>query len=159
MWMSKRYDAVAESPVGWLGIRCEGAVVTAIEILPEPPAVPPADPATRPVTDALAAYFTGDQSALDRLPVRLAGTSFQRKVWERLRRIPPGRTLSYGALARELGTSARAVGGACRANPIPLAVPCHRVVAAAGLGGYSGERGGDWLEKKRWLLRHEGAAP
>jgi methylated-DNA-[protein]-cysteine S-methyltransferase len=80
-------------------------------------------------------------------------------VWQRLREIPAGRTLSYGVLARELGTSARAVGGACRANPVPLAIPCHRVVAATGLGGYSGARGGDWLEKKRWLLRHEEAAP
>ena len=157
--MTGSYDALAESPVGWLGIRCTGAAVTVIDILPEPPAAPPADPATRPVTDALAAYFAGDRSALDRLPVRLAGTPFQHRVWERLRRIPPGGTLSYGALARELGTSARAVGGACRSNPVPLVVPCHRVVAAAGLGGYSGERGGDWLEKKRWLLRHEGAVP
>ena len=157
--MSECYDAVAESPVGWLGIRCDGATVTAVEILPDPPVAPPANPATRPVTDAFAAYFAGDPSALDRLPVRLAGTSFQCRVWERLRRIPPGGTLSYGALARELGTSARAVGGACRSNPVPLAVPCHRVVAAAGLGGYSGERGGEWLAKKRWLLRHEGALP
>lgn len=157
--MSERYDAVAESPVGWLGIRCDGTVVAAIDILSEPPAIPPVNPATGPVTDALAAYFAGDRSALDRLPVRLAGTRFQRRVWERLRRIPPGGTISYGALARELGTSARAVGGACRSNPVPLAVPCHRVVAAAGLGGYSGERRGDWLEKKRWLLCHEGAVP
>jgi len=157
--MSERYDVVADSPVGWLGIRCDGTGVTGIDILPEAPAAPPADPTTRPVTDALAAYFAGDRSALDRLSVRLTGTPFQLRVWERLRRIPPGGTLSYGALARELGTSARAVGGACRSNPISLAVPCHRVVAAAGLGGYSGERGGDWLEKKRWLLCHEGAVP
>jgi methylated-DNA-[protein]-cysteine S-methyltransferase len=85
-----------------------------------------------------------------------AGTPFQRRVWQRLSAIPAGETLTYGALARELGTSARAVGGACRTNPIPLVIPCHRVVATNGLGGYSGERGGDWLAKKRWLLAHEG---
>lgn len=157
--MGGPYDAVTHSPMGWLGIRWDGGAVSAIDFLAEAPATPRPAAATRPATDALAAYFAGDRSALDRLPVRLAGTPFQQRVWARLRAIPPGETLSYGALARELGSSARAVGGACRSNPVPLAVPCHRVVAATGLGGYSGERGGDWLEKKRWLLRHEGAIP
>ncbi|MCU0766694.1 MAG: methylated-DNA--[protein]-cysteine S-methyltransferase [Gammaproteobacteria bacterium] len=158
--MQGQYGAVVESPVGWLGIRCEGAVLTDLEILARRPVgARPVAPGARAVVDALRAYFRGDLGALDRLPVNPSGTPFQRRVWQRLREIPAGRTLSYGVLARELGTSARAVGGACRANPVPLAIPCHRVVAATGLGGYSGARGGDWLEKKRWLLRHEEAAP
>jgi methylated-DNA-[protein]-cysteine S-methyltransferase len=107
------------------------------------------------VAEALARYFAGDPTALQGLPVAPAGTAFQQRVWGRLLHIPAGTTVSYGDLARELGTAARAVGGACRANPVPLVVPCHRVVAAHGLGGYSGERAGDWLEKKRWLLAHE----
>jgi methylated-DNA-[protein]-cysteine S-methyltransferase len=74
-----------------------------------------------------------------------------------LRSIPPGRTRTYGELASKLGTSARAVGGACRANPCPVVVPCHRVVAANGLGGFAGDTSGRKLEVKRWLLRHEGS--
>jgi methylated-DNA-[protein]-cysteine S-methyltransferase len=151
------YALAVESPVGWLGIRTDGSALTALDILPDRPAtagVP--DPAATCAGAALARYFGGDPAALADLPVAPAGTPFQRRVWQRLSAIPPGEALSYGALARELGTSARAVGGACRTNPIPLVIPCHRVVAANGLGGYSGERGGDWLAKKRWLLVHEG---
>jgi methylated-DNA-[protein]-cysteine S-methyltransferase len=86
-----------------------------------------------------------------------AGTPFQCRVWQALRDIPPGTTRTYGELARDLGTSPRAIGGACRANPCLIAVPCHRVVARDGLGGFAGERGGKRLAVKRWLLRHEGA--
>jgi methylated-DNA-[protein]-cysteine S-methyltransferase len=108
--------------------------------------------------EALRRYFETGELPGD-LPLAAAGTPFQRLVWQRLERIPAGHTVTYDDLARELGTSARAVGGACRANPIPLLIPCHRVVARGGLGGYSGERGGAWADKKRWLLRHEGAVP
>jgi methylated-DNA-[protein]-cysteine S-methyltransferase len=86
----------------------------------------------------------------------MAGTPFQRRVWHALRRIPSGCTRSYGELARELGSSARAVGGACRRNPIPIVVPCHRVIAAGGgAGGFMGQRSGDALAIKTWLLDHE----
>jgi methylated-DNA-[protein]-cysteine S-methyltransferase len=71
--------------------------------------------------------------------------------------IPPGEVRTYGALARKLRSSARAVGNACRANPVPMVVPCHRVVGATGLGGYMGAFTGDPLAIKEWLLRHEGA--
>ena len=83
------------------------------------------------------------------------GTSFQRRVWAALLEIPPGRTVTYGGLAARLGSSPRAVGGACRANPVPILIPCHRVVAADGAGGYSGARAGPRLEVKGWLLEHE----
>ena len=106
---------------------------------------------------ALARYFRDGRAGLD-LPLAPAGTPFQHRVWQALRAIPPGTTRTYGELARELGTSARAIGGACRANPCLIAVPCHRVVARDGLGGFGGERGGKRLAVKRWLLRHEGAA-
>jgi methylated-DNA-[protein]-cysteine S-methyltransferase len=85
------------------------------------------------------------------------GTAFQKKVWQELRRIPVGDTRCYGELAARLNTSARAVGNACRANPLPLLIPCHRVVAAADLGGFGGARGGRRVEVKKWLLRHEAA--
>ncbi len=106
---------------------------------------------------ALARYFRDGRAGLD-LPLAPAGTPFQDRVWQALRAIPPGSTRTYGELARELGTSARAIGGACRANPCLIAVPCHRVVARDSLGGFAGQRGGKRLAVKRWLLRHEGAA-
>ena len=100
------------------------------------------------------AYFAGDLAAIDAIPVSAAGTLFQREVWAALRAIPAGKTLSYGALARQIGRPAavRAVGLANGANPIGVVVPCHRVIGAdASLTGYGGG-----LERKRWLLAHEG---
>jgi methylated-DNA-[protein]-cysteine S-methyltransferase len=98
------------------------------------------------------AYFDGVRQGFD-LPLAPAGTPFQRRVWDALRAIPPGETRSYGELAARLGTSARAIGGANAANPIPILIPCHRVVGAAGaLGGYSG---GDGVPTKRFLLALE----
>lgn len=105
--------------------------------------------------DALAAYFNGDLHAIDSILADTGGTSFQRKVWARLRRIPAGRTLGYGEMARDLGIpgGARAVGLANGSNPVAIVIPCHRVIAADGkLGGYGGG-----LDRKRWLLSHEGA--
>jgi methylated-DNA-[protein]-cysteine S-methyltransferase len=105
---------------------------------------------------ALAGYFAGDLAAIDAVPVATAGTPFQREVWAALRKIQPGTTLSYGALARELERpkSVRAVGLANGANPIAIVVPCHRVIGAdASLTGYGGG-----IDRKIWLLTHEGAA-
>jgi methylated-DNA-[protein]-cysteine S-methyltransferase len=102
------------------------------------------------------AYLAGDLAAVDDIPVEMGGTEFQRRVWRALRRIPPGRTLSYGALARSLGrgAAARAVGAANGRNPVSIVVPCHRLIGGdASLTGYGG---GLW--RKRWLLRHESAA-
>lgn len=83
------------------------------------------------------------------------GTMFQQRVWRMIAEIPPGRTRSYAEIARDLGSGPRAVANACGANPLPIIVPCHRVVASKGLGGFmQGADGG--LSIKRWLLRHEG---
>jgi len=112
-----------------------------------------ADPAGVP--SRLAAYFGGDLGALDAIAVDPGGTPFQRRVWAALRRIPPGETISYQALARRIGASAavRAVGAANGANPVGIVVPCHRVIGADGrLTGYAGG-----IERKRWLLGHERA--
>ena len=111
------------------------------------------DPAADAVAGWLAAYLDGRDAPL-RVPIRPQGTIFQRRVWETVSRIPWGATRTYGAIADELGTSARAVGRANGANPVLLAIPCHRVVGAAGASvGYAGG-----LDRKRWLLAHEGAA-
>ncbi len=102
---------------------------------------------------AIASYFKGDVHVIDDLPVVFAGTAFQNRVWNALRAIPAGETLSYGALARRIGTpkAMRAVGLANGSNPIGVVVPCHRVIGSDGsLTGYGGG-----LERKKWLLAHE----
>jgi methylated-DNA-[protein]-cysteine S-methyltransferase len=103
----------------------------------------------------LAAYFAGFSTNFASLTLDPRGTPFQVRVWEELRRIPKGQAISYGELARRVGNpkASRAVGQANGENPLPIIIPCHRVIAADGsLGGYS-----SGLERKRWLLRHEGA--
>jgi len=107
------------------------------------------------VHKALARYFDGDIHALDDLPADGGGTAFQREVWSALRTIRPGETTTYGALALRLRREGaqRAVGAANGANPVSLIVPCHRVIGHANkLTGYGGG-----LDRKHWLLRHEGA--
>lgn len=101
----------------------------------------------------LDAYFAGELSDFD-LMLRPAGSAFEQRVWAAMRRIPYGKTQCYGELAAAIGSAARAVGGACGRNPIPIVIPCHRVLATTGLGGYSG-RGG--LVTKQTLLSLEGA--
>jgi methylated-DNA-[protein]-cysteine S-methyltransferase len=103
--------------------------------------------------DQIDAYFRGARRRFE-LPLAPGGSPFQRRVWQAMAEIPYGRTATYGALAAASGSTARAVGGACGANPLPIVVPCHRVVASTGLGGYSGAGG---LDTKRRLLELEGA--
>ena len=100
---------------------------------------------------ALEAYFDGE-ALPDDLPLNPSGSPYRQKVWAALRRIPAGQTRSYADIAREAGGSARSAGGANAANPIPILIPCHRVVGTAGLGGYSG---GEGLVTKRALLELE----
>jgi len=105
------------------------------------------------LSSALSAYFKGDIFVLDKLPVAFSGTPFQLKVWKALRRIPGGKTTSYGALAKKIGEpkAVRAVGLANGANPVGVVVPCHRVIGSDGsLTGYGGG-----LPRKKWLLAHE----
>ena len=110
----------------------------------------------RRIKQQIEAYLRKPQHRFD-IPLELHGTEFQRRVWRALQNIPPGQTLTYGQLADKLHSSARAVGNACRQNPVPLIVPCHRVVAKNGIGGFSGKTRGAPIARKRWLLSHEGA--
>lgn len=151
------YAAVTATP--WpavkLGICVEDEAITAIDFLPARAIEMAAD--DRLAAEAvrqLGNYFRYPRRRFT-LPLAPSGTRFQHEVWDALRRIPAGATSSYGALARRLGSSARAVGGACRANPIPVIIPCHRVVAAQGLGGFMGARAGRGLRIKQHLLAHE----
>jgi methylated-DNA-[protein]-cysteine S-methyltransferase len=112
-------------------------------------------PASQPsaAAQALRAYFAGDLDAIAAVPIATNGTAFQRAVWSALRKIPPGRTVSYGTLAGQIGrpSAVRAVGAANGANPIAIVVPCHRIIGAdASLTGYGGG-----LHRKKWLLAHE----
>jgi methylated-DNA-[protein]-cysteine S-methyltransferase len=113
-----------------------------------------ATPLLRRACDLLHAYFDGAPVAFD-LPLAPAGSPYRRRVWAALCRIPAGATRSYRDIARDAGGSPRSVGGANAANPIPILIPCHRVVATGGLGGYSG---GDGLVTKRYLLALEASA-
>ncbi|MCF6338113.1 MAG: methylated-DNA--[protein]-cysteine S-methyltransferase [Gammaproteobacteria bacterium] len=105
------------------------------------------------IREALEAYFAGNITLIKTIPVYTSGTAFQQAVWQALRHIPAGTTLSYGALAKKLGRpkAVRAVGTANGANPVGIVIPCHRVIGMDGaLAGYGGG-----LERKRWLLAHE----
>jgi methylated-DNA-[protein]-cysteine S-methyltransferase len=112
------------------------------------------DPLLARAIDQLQRYFEDPTSPFD-LPLADLGTSFQRQVWRALRGLRAGATRTYGEFARQLETSPRAVGGACRANPFAIVVPCHRIVSLHGLGGFSGAVSGPELKIKQWLLDHE----
>uniref|UniRef100_A0A450VGG9 Methylated-DNA-[protein]-cysteine S-methyltransferase n=1 Tax=Candidatus Kentrum eta TaxID=2126337 RepID=A0A450VGG9_9GAMM len=120
--------------------------------LPRP--TPEFENAVHQLTD----YFHDPGWGFD-LPIAPGGTPFQQRVWQALRSIPPGKTVSYSMLAVQLGTGARAVGNACRKNPIPIIIPCHRVVGIRDSGGFMGARVGKPLAIKQWLLRHECLSP
>lgn len=141
--------------MGPLAITERGGAITALSFLPQGARGPSAKtPLLARAQAELEEYFQGKRRAFD-LPLAAEGSAFQHRVWRAIARIPYGRTVSYGELARALGSAPRAVGQACGKNPIAIVVPCHRVLAAnARLGGYSGGRG---PETKRFLLAHEGA--
>lgn len=147
-------SALIDAPLGAVRVTCEDGRVTGVELQPQGSAGGQGELPSA-VLEQLSAYFLDGSMGFD-LAVGLRGTAFQLRVWHALQTIPPGRTVTYGELARALGTGARAIGSACRANPCPIVVPCHRVVAAHGLGGFGGDTSGRKLAIKRWLLRHEG---
>ena len=100
-------------------------------------------------------YFSSAKG-FSAIPLNPKGTDFQKSVWAALSKIPLGETRTYGQIAKSLNSSPRAVGNACRRNPVQIIIPCHRVISANGIGGYVGETGGKQLDIKRWLLKHEG---
>jgi methylated-DNA-[protein]-cysteine S-methyltransferase len=153
---SPAYDAVVAAPGFSLGLRCDADEITAIEFLEPQPALPATSVLADLAVRQLQAYLDQPRYVFS-LPLRAAGTPFQRRVWAQIAAIPAGETRCYGQLAKTLQNAPRAVGQACGANPYPLVVPCHRVVASGGgLGGFNRQRGGFLLSVKRWLLQHEG---
>lgn len=149
------WGAVCEAPFGWVAVAADEAV-RQIQILierPEQMLITPNVLASR-VCRALQAWFAGGDWPQG-IPLRPGGTPYQKRVWQALQNIPVGQTQTYGELAALLDSGSRAIGGACRKNPLPLLVPCHRVVAANGSGGFAGHTSGHWLAVKHWLLEHE----
>ena len=157
--MNRAYQARLPAPFAVLGIMTDGTALTGLDFLPlGTPALEPQDAVSRQVCRQLQAYFADPLFRFD-LPLALHGTVFQSKVWLALRQIPSGSTQTYGELAKRLHSAPRAVGQACGANPIPVIIPCHRVLARDGLGGFMNSAGGDPLAIKRWLLEHEHRQP
>jgi methylated-DNA-[protein]-cysteine S-methyltransferase len=149
------YDVVVEFP------RMKVAVATRDDRVAEIRTLPPGAAAVSPRTALgekaarqLEAYLASPDARFD-LPLLIEGTRFQRRLWAALCEIPRGQTLTYGELARRLDAEPRAVGQACGDNRLPIVIPCHRVVAANGIGGFAHATGGYLLEAKRWLLAHE----
>ena len=145
-----------DSPVGRLALEAEHDVLTRVRWSgeAEPAPAPARDPVLREAARQLDLYFARRLTRFD-LPLAARGTDFQERVWAAMSGIPYGETATYGGLAMALGSGPRAVGMACGRNPIPIVVPCHRVLASGGrAGGFSGGRG---LPTKRQLLAIEGA--
>lgn len=153
---AQNYQAVVAAPSFALGIRCNDDEITGIDFLEPRAEVAPRTPLAQEAVRQLRAWLRDPRFEFG-LPLAPAGTDFQRRVWAGIAAIPSGATRSYGEIATAIGSGPRAVGNACGANPYPVVVPCHRVVASggAGLGGFARNRGGFLLDVKRWLLAHE----
>ena len=153
------YQAKLKMPFGVLGIRCTGNVLTGINFLPTGEKPQRATSAlAQTVCEQLLRYLENPDAQFS-VPLELNGTPHQKKVWQAMLAIPRGQTRSYGEIAAELKSCAQAVGQACGANPIPVIVPCHRVVGKGGLGGFARHTSGAHLDIKHWLLAHEHAIP
>jgi methylated-DNA-[protein]-cysteine S-methyltransferase len=152
------FDVIVAFPRMKVAVRTRDDRVVEIRYLP-------ADIETKAPTNSLASLaakqlerYREDPDARFDLPLLVEGTPLERAVWDAMCAIPRGRTRTYGELARELGADPRAVGQACGDNRLPIVIPCHRVVAADGIGGFGHSRRGYLLEAKRWLLAHEAPA-
>lgn len=146
---------VIPSPIGHLSIHLTNYKLSKIEFVSTSLAItPPQDPLIQKIQTELTHYFQNPSHKFH-LEFQLTGTPFQKKVWDALQQIPANTTMTYSELAKKLKTGARAIGNACRKNPIPIVIPCHRVVAKHHIGGYAGETDGNILDIKKWLLAHE----
>ncbi len=146
-----RFEQAVDSPLGPLTLVADAVGITALEWRE---GRRDETPVLRQAALQLTEYFAGKRQDFT-VPVRLTCSEFQRSVCAAMSAIRFGKTRTYGDLAGQLGVPAQAIGQACGSNPIPILIPCHRVLGANGLGGYSGDGG---VETKVWLLRHEGAA-
>ncbi|NOZ11758.1 MAG: methylated-DNA--[protein]-cysteine S-methyltransferase [Gammaproteobacteria bacterium] len=150
-----KYDAVIATPFGRIGITAQDNALCGIDLLsPRISLRSSENSLALDVCRQIQAYIDDPASSFD-LPLCVSGTVYQQRVWTTLQQIVPGEAVSYGALAHKLSSGPRAVAAACRANAVPIVIPCHRVVAKTGLGGYMGQRDGPAMRMKTWLLEHE----
>ncbi|MEO6352789.1 MAG: methylated-DNA--[protein]-cysteine S-methyltransferase [Burkholderiaceae bacterium] len=156
------FSAIVEAPFGAIGIRTAASILQELVYLPPSFAARAADPADTLAeqTAVQVMRYLDDPDYFFDLPLPEIGTPFQRRVWQAIASIPRGQVLTYGQISQQLRSAPRAVGQACGANWFPLLIPCHRVTAAGGLGGFAhhDDASGFHLGVKRWLLAHEGAA-
>jgi methylated-DNA-[protein]-cysteine S-methyltransferase len=150
------YDARIKAPFATLGVKTSDTHVLALHFLPV--SVTAKSPIVNTIahlaTVQLMHYLDNPKFKFD-LPLKLAGSKHQIDVWQAMQQIAAGSVRTYGDLANEIGSDARAVGTACGKNPVPVIVPCHRIVAVNGLGGFMGGKRDDPMAIKRWLLTHE----
>ncbi len=154
------FSVVIAAPFGAVGIRTGDGLVKEVVYLPKAyPEKEPADALAEQAAWQIQRYFTEPDFRFE-LPLAPVGTAFQKKVWDTISAIPRGEVLTYGQVARRIGSAPRAVGQACGANWYPIIIPCHRVTATGGLGGFSNsdDASGFHLGVKRWLLAHEDVA-
>ncbi|HEX8787050.1 MAG TPA: methylated-DNA--[protein]-cysteine S-methyltransferase [Telluria sp.] len=156
---SEIFSTIAQAPFGAIGIRTEhGQLRELVYLPPHYREKAPQDAVAEQAAVQVTRYFDDADYRFD-LPLMEAGSVFQRRVWDAIQAIPRGNVRTYGQIAKLLESAPRAVGQACGANWFPLVIPCHRVTASGGLGGFANhdEENGFHLSVKRWLLRHEGA--
>ncbi len=150
-----RFQACMRTPFAVLGIRTDGDYLTHIEFLPRKhPLLEPLTPAAALACEQLEA-FIDNPSFRFTVMLSVEGTLHQMAVWRAMQQIPRGETRTYGDMARAIKSAPRAVGQACGKNPVPIIIPCHRVVSSTGLGGFMGAQDGDPIKIKQWLLAHE----
>ena len=149
------FDATYFAPFAVLGIRTNGKAVTGLRYLSGD--VAPSRPTSslaQEVVRQIERYLVEPDYVFD-LPLEIVGSEFRKRVWKVMCEIPAGKTMTYGEVAERIGSAPRAVGGACGDNQIPLIIPCHRIVARNGIGGFMHTTGDIELGIKRWLLAHE----
>lgn len=147
---------VIETPIGRLAISTVGDELVKIELDCQKPLKSANSLFAKDIQRQINRYFN-DASFKFEIKLNSEGTEYQKRVWQALQEIPLRQTMTYGQLASKIESGARAIGNACRNNPIPLIVPCHRIVSASGLGGFAGKLDGKLIDIKRYLLLHEEA--
>ncbi|HEY5800986.1 MAG TPA: methylated-DNA--[protein]-cysteine S-methyltransferase [Burkholderiaceae bacterium] len=155
---SEIFSAIAGTPFGAVGIRTDAGVVLEMTYLPRHfHEKDPQDAVAEQAVRQLERYLAEPDFRFD-LPLAQVGSIFQHKVWQAISSVPRGEVRTYGQIARQIGSAPRAVGQACGANWFPLVIPCHRVTAASGIGGFAhrDDSDGFHIGVKRWLLAHEG---
>lgn len=149
-------DCVIKTPIGKLGVITADSSLSGLFWLNQQTRlVPPKGRFAKDICNAVSRYFKYSNK-FPEFPLKLLGTQFQKRVWREMQNIPVGAVVTYGQLAKKLKTGSRAIGMACRTNPVVILVPCHRVVSAQGIGGYMGKL--KQLQVKEWLLVHEGVS-